>query len=69
MQLHFENLYGKINLKVFDMHGALIDQFQIQSDASSYSVPYQCKSLAEGLYFFVATGQNKVLTKKVRISR
>ena len=69
MQLHFENLIGKIDLKVYDLHGALIDHFQIQSDASSYSVPYQCKSLAEGLYLFVATGQNKVLTKKVKISR
>ena len=69
MQLYFEDLIGTIDLKVFDMHGALIDQFQIQSDASSYSVPYQCKSLAEGLYFFVATWQNAVLTKKVKISR
>lgn len=69
MQLHFENLIGKIDLKVYDLHGALIDHFQIQSDASSYSVPYQCKSLAEGLYLFVATGQNKVLTKKVKIFR
>ena len=69
MQLHFENLIGKIDLKVYDLHGALIDQFQVNSDASSHSVPYQCKSLAEGLYLFVATGQNKVLTKKVKIFR
>lgn len=68
MQLLFENLIGKIDLKIYDMHGALIDQFQVNSDVSSYSVPFQCKSLTEGLYFFVATWQNKVLTKKVIIS-
>ena len=69
MTLHFENLIENINIKIFDTHGALIDQFQVNSDASSYSIPYQCKSLSEGLYFFMATGQNKVLTKKVIISR
>ena len=58
---------GKTDLKVFDMHGALIDQLQVNSESSSYSIPYQCKSLAEGLYFFVATWQNTVLTKKVII--
>ena len=67
MDLNFENLIGKIDLKVFDMHGALIDQFQVNSESSSYSIPYQCKSLAEGLYFFVATWQNTVLKKKVII--
>ena len=67
MELNFENLIGKTDLKVFDMHGALIDQFQVNSESSSYSIPYQCKSLAEGLYFFVATWQNTVLTKKVII--
>ena len=69
MTLHFENLIENINIKIFDTHGALIDQFQVNSDASSYSIPYQCKSLSEGLYFFMATGQNKVLTKKVNIYR
>lgn len=67
MELNFENLNGKIDLKVIDMHGALIDQFQVNSDSGSYSIPYHCKSLAEGLYFFVATWQNTVLTKKVII--
>lgn len=67
MELNFENLIGKTDLKVIDMHGALIDQFQVNSESSFYSIPYQCKSLAEGLYFFVATWQNTVLTKKVII--
>ena len=67
MELNFENLIGKTDLKVIDMHGALIDQLQVNSESSSYSIPYQCKSLAEGLYFFVATWQNTVLTKKVII--
>jgi hypothetical protein len=67
MELNFENLIGKTDLKVFDMHGALIDQFQVNSESSFYSIPYQCKSLAEGLYFFVATWRNTVLTKKVII--
>ena len=69
MQLHFENLIGTIDLKVFDMHGALIDQFQVDSETSVYSLPYQCQSLAEGLYFFVATWRNTVLTKKVKVFR
>ena len=67
MQLYFENLIGNVDLKVFDMHGALIDQLQVNSETNSYSLPYECRSVTEGLYFFVATWQNKILTKKVII--
>ena len=67
MQLHFKDLIGKIELKVFDMHGALIDQFQVNSETSSYSLPYESKSLSEGMYFFVAKWKNTVLTEKVII--
>lgn len=67
MLLRFENLVGKIDLKVFDRQGMLIDQFQVNSEALSYSLPYECKSQVEGLYFIVATWNNTVLTKKVII--
>ena len=65
MQLNFENLIGKIDLKVFDSRGTLIDQFNVNSETRSYSLPYEYKSQAEGLYLFVATWKNTVLTKKV----
>ena len=65
MRLNFESLIGKIDIKVFDSQGALVDQFQVDSETDSYSLPYECKSKVEGLYFFVATCKNIVLTKKV----
>ena len=65
MRLYFENLIGKIDLKVFDSQGLLIDQFQVDSETDSYSIPYECHSQREGLYFFVATWKNTVLRKKV----
>ena len=65
MLLNFENIIGKVDLKVFNSQGALIDQFQIHCETSSYSFPYECGSQENGLYFFVATWNSKVLTKKV----
>ena len=67
MLLNFENIIGKVDLKVFNSQGALIDQFQIHCETSSYSFPYECRSQDNGLYFFVATWNSKVLTKKVII--
>ena len=65
MNLNFENLTGRINLKVYDMRGNLIDELQIINEADSYSMPYQCKTPHEGLYMFVVSNKNAVLTKKV----
>ena len=69
MTLSFHNMSGKVDLKVYDMHGRLIDQFQVFSSVESFSLPYQSKTTTEGLYLFVATGKNAILTKKVIISR
>ena len=65
MYLNFENLTGKIDLKIYDMRGCLVDQFQVISEAGTYSMPYQCKLPNDGLYLFVASCKNAVLTKKV----
>ena len=69
MALSFHNMSGKIDLKVYDMHGKLIDRFQIFSSTVDFTLPYQSKTTTEGLYLFVATGKNAILTKKVIISR
>lgn len=69
MALSFHNMSGKIDLKVYDMHGKLIDRFQIFSSTVDFTLPYQSKTTTEGLYLFVATGENAILTKKVIISR
>ena len=65
MLLNFDNLIGKIDLKVFDSQGALVDQFQVNSETRSFSLPYECKSRKGGLHLFVATWKNTILTKKV----
>ena len=69
MHLNFENLIGEIDLKVYDMRGRLIDQFQVISETDTYSLPYQCKLPNDGLYLFVASCKNTILTKKVIIIR
>ena len=65
MYLNFENMTGKIDLKLYDMRGNLVDEFHIINDADSYSLPYRCKTPHEGLYMFVISNKNVVLTKKV----
>ena len=69
MKLNFDNLTGKINVKVYDMKGALIDDFETHNNTSAGSYTYQMKNRADGIYFFVATGKEGTIAKKVIIRR
>ncbi len=64
MTLHFERLTGKIDVKVYDMRGALIDNVQTYNEVGSNSMAYNLKGSC-GVYFFVVTGKEGVVAKKV----
>jgi len=61
MTLHFENLTGKIDLKVYDMTGHLIDQ----TEAYGNEMQYNMKGIGQGIYYFVATSKEGTVAKKV----
>ena len=67
MKLNFEYLTGKINIKVYDMKGALIDSFETFNGNNVTSYDYDMKSKTGGIYYFVATGKEGILAKKVVI--
>ena len=67
MQLHFKHLTGKVNIKVFDMHGARIDEFETEIPTEDYHYSYLMKQLGAGIYYFVVTGKEKQLTQKAVI--
>ncbi len=69
MTLNFENLTGKIKVKVYDMRGALLDDFETYNAMNSYAYTYQMKNRVDGIYFFVATGKEGTVAKKVIIKR
>ena len=69
MTIHFENLTGKIDLKVYDMTGNLIDHLDTYSIGGPEKLQYNMKHCAEGIYFFVATGKEGTVAKKVVIKR
>ena len=69
MQLKFEYLTGKVNIKVYDMHGALIDQFETYNGVGPSTYQYQMKSKVDGIYFIVATSKEGTIAKKVIIQR
>ena len=66
MTLQFERLTGKINIKVYDMTGALVDNVQTYNKTESNLMQYNLKGGC-GVYFFVVTGKEGVVTKKVII--
>ena len=68
MALQFEHLTGRIDIKVYDMRGVLIDNFQTFNDQDSTTCPYDMKTRANGIYFFVATGKEGTLAKKVVVT-
>ena len=69
MTLNFENLTGKIKVKVYDMKGALLDDFETYNAMDSYAYTYQMKNRVDGIYFFVATGKEGTVAKKVILKR
>ena len=69
MTLNFEHLTGKVNIKVYDMHAALIDQFETYNGVGPSTYQYQMKSKVDGIYFIVATSKEGTIAKKVIIQR
>ena len=69
MTLYFEHLTGKVNVRVYDMMGRLIDDFQASNERESCSVLYDMKDKPEGIYFFVANGKEGTITRKVVVKR
>ena len=61
MTLYFENLTGKIDLKVYDMTGNLIDQIETEGSEMQYNM----KGRTQGIYYFLATGKEGTVAKKV----
>ena len=69
MQLKFEYLTGKVNIKVYDMKGTLIDSFDTYNNNGPSSFLYNMKNKSEGIYFFVATSKEGTMAKKVVIHK
>ena len=67
MDLLFEHLYGKNDIKVYNMKGALIDHFETYNSTENSRFQYTMKPVDDGLYFFVVSGKNSVITKKIII--
>ena len=68
MQLNLERLTGKVDIKVYDMRGTLIDQFETYNNGSG-TYDYNMKVKSDGIYFFVATNKEGTIAKKVVIQK
>ena len=69
MRIDFEYLTGKVNIKVYDMKGTLIDDFETYNQNGPSSYLYTMKNSVDGIYFFVATSKEGTVAKKVVIQR
>lgn len=67
MRLHFDNIEGQLDIKVFSSIGVLTDNFQITTHNVGEEYEYSMKRLGNGIYFFVITDGKRSVTKKVVI--
>ena len=67
MELRFENMEGKINVRVCNVSGTLVDSFEVQTAQAPYSHSYAMKRLSNGVYFFTFSDGKRAVTKKVVI--
>ena len=65
MELFFDRFEGKTDVKVYDMRGSLIDHFETHNSTDSSSFRYTMKPVGDGIYFFVVSGKDGIMTKKV----
>jgi hypothetical protein len=66
MTLVFDRFEGNVEVKVYDVMGNLIDDFETYNDMESKVLEYNlCR--AKGIYFFVAIGKEGTIAKKVVI--
>ena len=69
MTLNFDHLTGKVNVRVYDMRGTLIDQFTTYNGNAPTQYTYNMRSKSDGIYFFVATSKEGTVAKKVIIEK
>lgn len=69
MTLNFEYLTGNVNIKVYDMRGNLLDDFDTYNNIGPNSMRYNMKDYSDGMYFFVVSGKEGTVTKKVIINK
>lgn len=67
MRLRFENMEGRIGIKVYTLTGALIDSFEVTTTQVGDTYEYSMKRFQNGVYFFVISDGKRSVTKKVVI--
>ena len=68
MTLLFEQMAGKAYIKVYDMRGAKIDEFDTDILTDDFRYTYHIRRPEAGIYYFVVTAQGRTLTQKVLIT-
>ena len=66
MELRFERMEGKVEVKVYDVMGNLMDSFVTYNDMESRAMQYNLSG-RRGIYFIVANGKAGTVAKKVVI--
>ena len=66
MELRFENMEGKVEVKVYDMMGTLLDNFATYNGKEPKAMQYNLGG-RRGIYFLVANGKEGTVAKKVVI--
>ena len=69
MTLNFEYLTGNVNIKVYDMKGNLVDNFNTYNSFGPNTLQYSMKDFSDGMYYFVISGKEGSVTKKVIINK
>lgn len=67
MELRFGNMEGKVDAKVYNATGTLLDSFEIHVTQNNDTYNYTTDRLPNGVCFFVFNDGKKTVTKKVVI--
>ena len=69
MTLNFDRLSSKVDMRVYDMTGKLVDQFEVFGGLEGQAITYSMKGRSDGIYFFVATNKDGTMARKVIVQQ
>jgi hypothetical protein len=67
VNIKFEGLEGKVNIKITDYAGKLIDNFNVFIDSNNTIIPYSVNNFSKGLYLFVISDEKNSFVNKIII--
>lgn len=69
VMIDFGNLSGETSVKIYDVHGSLVDEFSLNLDGTAKTFPYSIRGIDSGLCYLVISNNGILEIFKILINK